>query len=297
MIDQSTKEQIKNELAKYVTHSTSANKAATKLEISGATISKILNHSFDGIADGMWLRIAKALGIFHDTKWMHADTKPAKKLTHFFDDAKLFGNVFGLVCTPGAGKTDTLDFYLKCRPNVYYVKCIADMNQRDFLHQLITSMAIKGTYRTAYDMLQAIKRHVDETPNPVIIWDELEKGKNALFLLFIDIYNLLWKRCGIVLIGTHNLKGRIELGNERGYIGFNEVYSRLGGKLNEIPMPDYEDGALVAQTNGVDDPIEVARIVNGSSNKQGIVDMRRIERLVHAYKQKQAAQAEMEVTA
>jgi hypothetical protein len=156
-------------------------------------------------------------------------------------------------------------------------------------------LAIKGTYRTPYEMLSAIKRHVDETPNPTIIWDELEKAKNVIFLLFIDIYNLLWKRCGISLIGTHNLKSRIETGVERGYIGFNEVYSRLGGKLIEIPSPDYEDGALVAQTNGVTDPMEVSRIVNGSMGKGGIVDMRRIERLVHAYKQKEAEALEMEV--
>ena len=84
MIDQSTKEQIRKELGKYVTHSGSQNKARVALGVSIAYISKILKGDYNVISDGMWRKLAKSLGKNVLDKWQHADTKPAIKLMQYF---------------------------------------------------------------------------------------------------------------------------------------------------------------------------------------------------------------------
>ncbi|UOE48018.1 ATP-binding protein [Mucilaginibacter sp. SMC90] len=287
-MDNTAKELIRAELNKHVLHSGSQVKSAAKLKVSNATVSKIIAGKDDGLGDAMWVKISKQLGMRLDQIWYHADTRPAIKLRGYFDDARMHGNVFGLVCTPGSGKTDMLDNYVKEEKNVFYVKCERHMTEKELLAKILQSMGIKSNAGTVSLLTSIIKERVDKYKQPIIIIDEMEKVRNGLLLLFIDLYNALWKRCGIVLIGTHNLRDRIELGEARGSIGFNEILSRLGGKFIEIPTPDYDDAILVAKTNGVTDTESLAFIANGAAIKNGVVDMRRVERLVHAWKQKQA---------
>ena len=289
MIDQSTKEQIRTELDKYVSHIGSQVKAGASLQVSNAYISQIISGKDEPISDDMWLKIAKQLGFRLDEQWNHAETKPAKKLKQYFDDARLHGNVFGLVCTPGSGKTDMLDFYAREHKNVFYVKCERHMPEKVLLRKILLTMGRNITTGGVTEHVYQVQKEADRHRNPVIIIDEMEKVKNEVMFLFIDLYNALWKRCGIVLIGTHNLRDRIETGNERGKLGYNEILSRLGGKLIEIPTPDVSDAAMVIKENGITDPMAINSIANGSANDKGIVDMRRVERLVHAHKQKQAA--------
>ena len=105
-------------------------------------------------------------------------------------------------------------------------------------------------------------------------------------MIIKDLYNALWKRCGIVVIGTFNLKSRIETGNTRGYMGYNEIFSRLGGRFIELPFPDEDDAAKVINANGITEPMLVSSIVNSSMGLNGGIDLRRVERLVHAEKTK-----------
>lgn len=287
-MDLNTKELIRTELNKHVSHSGSQMRSSKQLNVSNATVSKIQARKDEGLGDAMWTKLAKNLGIRLDEVWHHADTRPALKLQGYFDDARLHGNVFGLVCTPGSGKTDMLDTYVKNHKNVFYVKVERHMTEKELLVNLLQSMGVKTNVRSIYDLSTLVNEKVNPMTQPIIILDEMEKAKNGLLYLFIDLYNRLWKRCGIVLIGTYNLKYRVETGEQRGIVGYNEILSRLGGKFIEIPPPNAEDAIAVAKANGVEGREALAFISNGAAVKQGVVDMRRVERLVHAWKQKQA---------
>lgn len=290
MIDEQTKEHIKGELAKYVSNIGSQVKAGHALNVSNAYISLILAGKDEQISDDMWRKISKQLGIRLDEKWYHADTVPSKKLMHFFNDARIHGNVFGLYAKPGTGKTDTLDYYFRLQKNVFYVKCERHMTEKGLLQRLLLSMGRPLGAGHVSALLGQIKTQVDKYDCPVIILDEIEKVKPEVMFLFIDLYNLLWKRCGIVLLGTPNLRNRIERGHELGKLGYNEILSRLGGKLIQIPAPNSDDAALVIRSNGITDPSVIQFIIN-DSQVDGDIDMRRIERLVHAQKQKEADKA------
>ena len=285
MIDLNTKEQIKGELNKRVMHIGSAKKAEVELGISNATISNMLNDKASLISDNMWRKMASALGLKLDEKWQHADTIPFTKFSNYFNDARLHANVFGIVTNPGGGKTYTLDYNREMHKNVFYVKCFRSTTERDFLADILRSMRkIPQSYRIS-ELLKEVVKEVSKAESPVIIIDEFEKVKTEVFLLSIDLYNALEDKCGLVFIGTQNLKARIETGVQRGTLGFNEFLSRIGGKVIEIPAPTHTDAALVISRNGVSDMKAIDLIISKSDNDNHEVDLRRVKRLIHAHKQ------------
>jgi DNA transposition AAA+ family ATPase len=286
MINLSTKEAIKAEINKQVAHVGSANKLSRELDISNATVSNILNDKSDLISDDMWRKVAAALNLKLDDQWMHADTRPYTMITEFFNESRLHAGVYALVTNPGGGKTYTLDAYKQRFQNVFYVKCERHTTERDFLKALLNSMRIKYNSHKITDLLREVVKELRKMESPVIIIDEFEKVKNDVFLLAIDLYNAGEGKFGITLIGTPYLKKRLELGVERGTLGYNELMSRIGGKVIEIPAPNHNDAAMVIRNNGISESNTLEKIITDSDNAHSEVDLRRVKRLVHATKKR-----------
>lgn len=285
MIDNATKEQITSHLSKYCDNAGSANKASAQLGISGATISKMLSGKHNDIADDMWRKMSKVLGFKLEEQWQHADTVPHKAFNDLFTDAQLHSSVYGVVCQPGSGKTYTLDRYRRSNPNVWYVKCKRHTSEGELMQDLLRSMGKNPPVRAINGLLAAVLQVVERSESPVIIFDEIEKVKNDTLFLVIDLYNILQYKCGIVLIGTPNLKARIERGVRLNKMCFNELHSRLGGRFIEVPSPTQKDGAAIMRANGIDDQMEINTILNDSHAMDSTgIDLRRVERLVHKEK-------------
>jgi hypothetical protein len=286
MINQSTKEAIKSELNKQIAHIGSANKLSVSLKISNATVSNIINDKSNMISDDMWRNIASSLNIKMDSQWLHADTKPYMLFTGFFNDAKMHANVYALTTIPGGGKSYSLDCFKENVKHVFYVKCERHTTERDFLKTLLNSMHITFNSHRISDLLKEVVKVLKKIESPIIIIDEFEKVKNDVFMLPIDLYNALEDKCGIVMIGTPYLKARIDTGVARGTLGYNELLSRIGGKVIEVPAPSHSDAALVIRVNGISDTTAMEAIITDSDNENNDVDLRRVKRLVHAHKQK-----------
>jgi DNA transposition AAA+ family ATPase len=283
MIDQRTKEQIKSELNKVVAYIGSANKAAATLGISNATISNIQNGKDDLISADMWRKIAAATGMKIEEGWQHADTTPFKKLCGYFNDAKKSAQCFAIVTNPGAGKSYTLDYARDQVKNVFYVKCLRSTTERDFLTDLLRSMGKVPQTQRLSDMLKLLVKELQKAESPVIIVDEFEKVKTELFLLAIDLYNLLEGVCGLVFIGTPNLKNRIDNGVGGNKLGYNEFLSRVGGKVIETPAATHSDAIQIIAANGIKDMGVIDHIIAESDDVNHNVDLRRVKRLVHAH--------------
>jgi len=291
MIDNATKVTIKEHLTKYCENAGSDNKAATALSISNAYISHIKRDNWAPISDDMWRKLSAALGIKFDESWRHADTVSYKTLTNIFEDAQHHANVYGIVCSPGSGKTYTLDAYKRSHRNVFVVKCQRHTTERDFLRQILQGMGVTHPIFTITGLLTTVLDRISRLDAPLIIIDEYEKVKNDVMFLFVDIYNELHNKAGIVMVGTPNLRTRIERGVQRGKMCFNEILSRLGGKLIDLPAPTSKDGAAVIRANGIDDTLSIQSIVNESLDDNNKVDLRRVERLVHKEKLMEGAAA------
>ena len=285
MIDNSTKEQIKAQLSNFCENAGSANKAQVQLQVSGATISKMINGKHQDIADDMWRKMAAKLGMSLVEEWKHAETTPYRVFTWVFNDSQRYANVYGVTCEPGSGKTYTLDRYRTSYPNVFYAKCQRKSSESEMLINILSSMGKKASNRHVHYLLNEVLKVVERVETPVIIIDELEKvPPNTLFAV-IDLYNLLEHKCGIVLLGTPNLKERVERGVRLGKMCFNELHSRIGGRFIEVPAPTTKDGAAVVLANGIANQLEINKILNDSHKEDGrAIDLRRVERLVHKEK-------------
>lgn len=283
MIDNSTKEQIKQELTNYCTNVGSDNKAAKSLGISNAYVSHIKNDKWDGVSDDMWRKISKLLNMNLAEEWIHADTRQALAVSGLFYDAQKYANVYGVTCEPGSGKTHILDRYCKGYKNVFYVKCQRHTTDRIFLASLLKTMGIKNPMNSSAGCLVQLADQIKRLDCPLIIIDEIEKVSNDVLLLFIDIYNVCENKAGIILLGTPNLSHRVEKGVANGKVGFNEILSRVGGKFVAVPAPNRKDAVLVIHNNGITDSIEVNSIINDFGDTD-TYDLRRIKRLVHKIK-------------
>ena len=289
MINQNTKDVIKADLNKQIAHVGSAKKLSVTLNVSNATISNIINDKTALISDQLWHGLAASLGINLENQWLHADTVPFTKLTNYFNDARMHSNVFAMVTNPGGGKTYTMDCFISKNPHTYYVKCHRHTTERDFLKQLLNSLHVNYNSHRITELLNKVVEVTRKIESPSFIIDEFEKVKNDVFMLPIDLYNSLENKAGISIIGTPNLKNRIETGVQRGTMGYNELLSRVGGKVIEIPAPSHSDAASIIRANGISSQVVLEKIIADSDNDNNEVDLRRVKRLVHAAKQKSVA--------
>lgn len=283
-----TKEQIKNDLYQFVTKVGSQNAASKRLQnVSNATISNILATKWDNISDQMWSSIMSQIGVNTLGKeWaILPNTKFMDNLHKIYEDAKLSGEAFCVIAPAGSGKTEMARAFAD-QANAYLVMCKEYLNRKTFLSELLRSMGKDSEGYTVYEMMAVVIKEILRAENPIIILDEADKLSDQVLYFFITIYNETEGKCGLVLQATNHLAKRIEKGIALNKKGYNEIYSRIGRKFIE-PKKNREDELKeIVRLNGVADDLEVTRIVNDSDN-----DIRRIKRLVLAYKRKKGAAA------
>jgi hypothetical protein len=290
-LDDNTKDYICHHLEQFCDIKGSQNNAAKDLGVSGATISMILTGQDDNVADTMWRKIAKGLGLRLEDSWVHVPTATTEKILAFVEDARVFGNAFLLCGSPGSGKTHTLNWLIKNTPHVFYVKCQHDMPLLEVLRKILLTMGRNVSSRSRHTYIELIKTQATKYKHPIIIIDEMERLDNKSFLCYNDLYDVLFKVCGLMVFGTEYLSDRITEGVGKGKKGFGEMLSRIGGSIYMLPHPERKEVEAVIMAQGVTDPMIVSDIYNNSHNLQEKIDMRIVERKVHAQKQKQAAQA------
>lgn len=280
-----TKKLIADDLINFVESagSGSQSKAARMLEnISHGTISNIRNGKWDAISDKMWLTIQKQVSTSYSGEWkIVEDTTNYQKLTRLFDDARMYANTFGVIGNPGFGKSCTAKDDCKL-PNSFVIECNEYFTKRTFLRKLLSQMGVEPGGYQIHAMLDAVITNIRRMDHPIIKIDEADKLSDPVLLFFISLYNALEGKCGFVLTGAPYLQNRIESGADRNKRGYKEILSRLGSKFITLLPPTADDIKKIVRANGVYDEMEITKIINESNG-----DLRRVERMVHAYKRKQ----------
>jgi DNA transposition AAA+ family ATPase len=292
MIDDGIKLQVRERLCRYCDNTGSDNRAARSLGVSNAYISHIKNNNWSPVSDDMWRKLSKLLGLKLDEVWAHADTEPGRVITRFFNDSRLYAQVYGMVCHAGSGKTYTLNNFIASHKNVLCVKCTALMTVRSFYTAILKSMGKTPDSYNLNDIFSQVVRSIIKLENPVLVIDEFETTNDKVFVQFKDLYNELEDRCGIVLLGTPNLKKRVDDGNRRNKMCFNEIFDRVGSRFIEVPAPGLKDVAGIIRANlpaiasakegGITGETDVNAIANDCITEKGEYSLRRIKRLVHA---------------
>ena len=273
------KQTIVERLIEFCDQKGSQAKAAAALKVSNATVSQMINGNWELIKDEMWRTVSNGIGM-QGGNWATVATGGYKRMTSVLEDAQENSLVMAVIGDAGCGKTQAIEHYVKNHRNAYHLQCAEYWNKKNFLQNLCQQMGMRNTYGTVYDLIEDIVRELEKQERPLIIVDEADKLSDVVLYFFITFYNRLEDHCGIVLCATGYLKKRIIAGERNERKGFAEIHSRVGRNFIGMPQTTSEDIAAICEANGVDDLNAINTIC-----KKSDFDLRRVKRLVHAYKQ------------
>lgn len=255
-MENSQKLKIKTALAGYIKKYRSQNEAAKSLTaISSATLSQIMNDNWELISEDMWRKVAAQIG-FSEKNWHIANTSVFVKLTSFFTEAQ--NNPKGIdafVVNSSMGKSVAVDAFCAENMNAYYIRCHRFMSVRTLFKELLKAMG-KDSSGTTMDNLNSLVSYLERETKPLLIIDEVDKLKDEVLEMFVDLENKLHHKCGIVFLATPYLKKRIEQGVGRNKRGFSELYSRMKRVFWELSPNKRElvkDVKVICEANGITD--------------------------------------------
>ena len=280
---QNEKEAIAAKLRAYVETKESQNAAAKSLRgVSAATVSQILNNKWELIADDMWRTIANQIG-YDPRKWIVIETEGYNRMTQVLTDAQRNSLVMAVVGDAGCGKSQAIKTYAEQNRGVIALSCSEYWNRKEFLSELLQNLGVEPGGSTVADMMREAIRQLKRREGVLIVMDEADKLSDQVLHFFITIYNKLEDTVGIVLCATQYLKKRIERGAVNNRKGYKEIYSRIGRKFIPMPVVNRGDIKAVCMANGLENRQEIDRIIDDADS-----DLRRVKRLVSAYKLKTA---------
>lgn len=274
------KQQIAEKLTEYCARYDSQNKAANSLKgVSAATISQMLNHNWELIKKEMWRNVATQIG-YSTNQWAVVETRDFRILNMLLADARDNSNVFAVTGDAGTGKSFTLRQFSEENKRVYLLSCNEFWNRKMFLQELLAAMGKDYSGYTVGEMMFEVVRGLKMQNSPLIILDEADKLSDQVLYFFITLYNQLEFHCGIMLVATSHLEKRIKRGIKLNKKGYTEIFSRIGRKFIELKGVGSIDVKAICTTNGI---TENAAIKDIYQDCEG--DLRRVKRLIYAYKQ------------
>jgi len=277
------KESIREALRQYVAKYPSQNKAAASLDgTSAGTVSTILQGKWENVSDEMWKKIASQVGTAAPGSWQTVETTAAKEMAYAMGDAQEWKNVTWVVGEAGCGKTTAAKLYEREHQGAYYVLCSEDMRRSDFIREVAKKIGLKTDGMTLREMLDAIIGQLIQTENAVLLFDEADKLTERVFHYFIDLYNRLEDKCGMVFFSTSYIKRRMSMGLRYDKKGYNEIHSRIGRKFFELEKTDANDVYAICVANGLTDRKGIAEVVRDA--EQYDFDLRRVKKGVHRVK-------------
>ena len=282
-MEQKQKQQIKEALAAYMAKYPSRNKAAQSLKgVSAPTISSIMNDNWVNISDDMWRNIAAQVCTGVSGEWQIVATSAHQEMNYVLDDAQRWRNVTWVVGDAGCGKTTAARQYEAEHGEVFYILCSEDMRRGDFIRDIARRIGIRTDGYTLRDNLDALIAALVQMQHPLLIFDEADKLSERVFHYFIDLYNRLEERCGIVFFSTAYIKRRIKMGLRYDKKGYNEIDSRIGRKFFELEPTSPNDVYAVCAANGLNDKAVISGIIR--EVEECDFDLRRVKKAIHKAK-------------
>lgn len=237
----------------------------------------------------MWRNLASQLGTTAATDWQVVETKAFQEMSLVMKDAQTVRNVTWIVGEAGCGKTTTARLYATENSEVFYILCSEDMKKSDFIREIARRI---GQRTEGYSIRELLDRIIDDLIQmeaPLLLFDEADKLPERVFHYFIDLYNRLEDKCGIVFFSTSYIKRRMTMGLRYNKCGYNEIHSRIGRKFYELEPTAPHDVYAICMANGVTDKSHVSGVVKDAEAYD--FDLRRVKKNIHRVKVMQAQTA------
>lgn len=267
----------------YVARYGSQNKAAASLKgVSAATLSAMLNGRTEVISDEMWRGVREQVSPASSKGWRVVETGAFQEITAALADAQEWRGVRWIVGEAGCGKTTAATAYAREHRDVFVVGCDEDMRKSDFVREIARRTGVRNTGLRIREMLETVIGRLTEMESPLLIFDEGDKLNDNVFHYFINIYNHLEGRCGIVFMSTSYIERRLERGVAGNRKGYSEIWSRIGRRFFELEPTGVADVAAVCRANGVTEKRELNEIVKATERHD--YDLRSVRSAVHRVK-------------
>ena len=278
MITNEQKSSIKHQLDAHCARYSSQNKAANALKgVSVAVISDIRNDKWDRISDDMWRKLASQLAA--SGEWKVYQTNAYNQMSCYLDSCKNDGLVMWVVAPVGTGKsTAAMDFRNKNR-NVFILTCSEDMNKTSFVKELAAVIGVKADCLTVRETLAAIVKELVKLDRPVLIFDEADKLTDRVLYFYVSLYNALEGKCGMMLLSTHSIERRMELGILRQKKGYDELQSRIGRQFVPLRSVTSAEVAEICRVNGLESQEAIGKVTKEAAEVAN--DLRRVKRSVY----------------
>ena len=273
----------------------SMNKVATKLGVSGATLSaNILNpDNWLKVSDNMWAQLAAGLGISLVSKsWNLVATRNLDTMQKVLRDAQAEAMFMAVSAVAGSGKTAAIAAYKETTPGhaVYSLQC-EGWGLKTFLHRLCRELGVNaGRYDTSELLTEHVVRFFKQRSKEartLLVLDEADKLRPAALLFLITLYNRLEDEIGLVVCGTDFLEKDIKTGVQKAKKGYDEIDSRLGRNFIPLGGATRAEVGRICAANGIGDAVAQERIwadanpvqrVQGRGYVSVVEDLRRVKR-------------------
>lgn len=281
------KDAIRDALMEYCSNYPSQNRASESLNgVSAATVSQICNSKYTSISDDMFSRIAAQIG-YSLERWTLIESDTFNRITFAMTDAQNNKLTTWVVGDAGCGKTTAAIEYRRTHRNVYYILCSEDMKKSDFVREIAKQVGAPVDGTNLRDILEYAISMIAFLNNPLIIFDEGDKLTDSVFSYFISIYNRLENKAGIIFLSTDYIQRRVKNGLRFNKKGYKEIHSRIGRKFYDVNVATEQDVYAICQANGLTSLADIKGVQQEAL--KGEYDLRRVRRVVHAYKRMQEA--------
>lgn len=283
------KEQIREQLIQYRERFPSVEICANTLkQVSASTIRNILSQNFKNISDAMWRSIRSQIGGSGKTDWVLVNTTAVEDLKFIMKDTQEEQGFTWAVSPAGSGKTVAATLYAAERKNVFHVQCDADMSKSEFAIELARAVGLRvNTQKKARRLIMEVCEYLAELEDPLLIFDEGDKLKDAIICYFITIYNKLSEVAGVLFLSTDYMERRMENGLRYNKPGYQELWSRLGRKFYQVDNNTTNDVQYICVENGLTADKDLQTVKNDAIAAG--LDLRRVRKKVVAVRKKNIA--------
>ena len=276
------KQTLRQWLADYVAHVGSQNKAAAQIGVSAATLSAIANEQWEKIKDEMLRRIADHVRPVNAGEWQVVETSALREMHTAMTVTQAEAGCLWITGEAGAGKSTAARLYREQHREVFVMLCSEDMRKSDFVRGIADAIGLQHDGLTLRQTLYSVAAALSAMEQPLLIFDEADKPNDNVFHYYINLYNMLEERCGIVFLSTNYIAKRINTGLRCGKRGYKEIHSRIGRKFFELERTTAHDVAAICAANGITDEKKQARIIHESEECD--FDLRRVKKSVNREK-------------
>lgn len=272
------REQLQSWLASYIERNGSQNKAAQQIGVSAATLSAVMNGQWEKLKDEMLRRIADKVRPVGSEEWAIVDTTALQEMHLVFGDMQAEAGCIWITGEAGCGKSTAARLYAEEHKEVYVVLCSEDMHRSHFVRAIADAIGLRADGMTTRQTLYAAAQMLATMERPLLIFDEADKASDSVFHYYIQLYNLLEDRCGIVFLSTDYIEKRMRAGLRCGKRGYKEINSRIGRKFFALSSTSPHDVAAICTANGITQHKTQASIIQ--EVEQYDFDLRRVKKSV-----------------